>query len=305
MSRSDPNVDAVVVTYNRFYKLQNCLNAIRDQSWPVRHIHVVDNNSTDGTREWLRANADRYGLVLHLLDHNGGGAGGFNVGLREAYASGADWVWVMDDDVLPKPESLQALTMSPFFVAHIGGEKTVGFLSSRVEWTDGNVCLMNIPVPKWPWNDSFKEMRSSLPCVSNSFVSCMVSREGIDRVGLPIKEFFIWADDTEYTRRLSYHFSCYYVDDSVVVHDTPMNRLPTYSDVNRDNLWKYKCDIRNVAAFEARVGRKLDFFIAASYVLKNSLASFRANKDVRILGVLLREGIRGLFWNYKTLIERP
>jgi len=281
------------------------LEAIRGQAFSVRHIHVVDNNSNDGTREWLQANADRYNLILHLLDYNGGGAGGFNFGMRQAYQVGADWVWLMDDDVLPAPECLQALTASPFFRSHTKGERTIGFLSSRVEWIDGSVCLMNIPVAKWPWNGSFQAMESSLPCVSNSFVSCLVSREGIDRVGLPIKEFFIWADDTEFTRRLSYNFECYYIDKSVAIHDTPTNRLPTYSDVNRGNLWKYKCDIRNMAAFEARIGRNSDLLVAGAYVIKNSLASFKSNKDFKILLTLLREGLRGIFWNYKKLIERP
>lgn len=91
MSRSHPNVDAVVVTYNRIEKLRRCLEAIRGQAFSVRHIHVVDNNSNDGTREWLQANADRYNLILHLLDYNGGGAGGFNFGMRQAYQVGADW----------------------------------------------------------------------------------------------------------------------------------------------------------------------------------------------------------------------
>lgn len=303
MSRENPQVDAVVVTYNRLEKLKTCIDAINAQTVSVRTIHVVDNNSSDGTKAWLLENAERLNITPHLLDYNGGGAGGFNVGIKAAYAAGADWTWVMDDDVYPKPDCLKTIVESPFYQLHAQGARDIGFLSSRVEWVDGAVCLMNIPVIKWPPNGSFHEAASSLPSISNSFVSCFVSRLGVERVGLPVKEFFIWYDDTEYTRRLSYHFECYYLDDSVVVHDTPNNSLPDYTQVTRQNLWKYKCDIRNVAAFEAAVGRRSDKLIALRYVLKNSKKAYRSTRDWKIFKTLLFSGLKGMFWKYKKLIE--
>ncbi|MFD1198955.1 glycosyltransferase [Brucella gallinifaecis] len=303
MSRENPYIDAVVVTFNRLEKLKSCISAINAQSITVRTIHVVDNNSTDGTREWLLENAKTLNITPHLLNHNGGGAGGFNAGIRAACNVGADWIWVMDDDVYPKSDCLKAVVNSPFFVQHTKGIKNIGFLSSRVEWTDGSVCLMNIPVSKWPPNGAFHEAPSALPCLSNSFVSCFITREGVERVGLPVKEFFIWYDDTEYTRRLSYNFECYYLDNSVVVHDTPNNNLPDYSQITHQNLWKYKCDIRNVAAFESAVGRRTDKLIALRYVLKNSWMAYKASKSLKIYRVLLLSGFRGIFWHYKKLIE--
>lgn len=113
MSRKNPLMDAVVVTYNRLNKLKNCIAAIKAQSVAVRFIHVVDNNSSDGTKEWLLENAERLNIIPHILDYNGGGAGGFNVGIRAAYSAGADWTWVMDDDVYPKPDCLKALVGNP------------------------------------------------------------------------------------------------------------------------------------------------------------------------------------------------
>ncbi|MGC0055118.1 glycosyltransferase family 2 protein [Brucella pituitosa] len=303
MNKDKAAVDAVVVTYNRLEKLRGCLEALSRQTREVRHIHVVDNNSTDGTREWLKANSQRLNLILHLLDHNSGGAGGFNTGIRAATKMDADWVWVMDDDVVPEPSCLQAAMESPFSIQHQAGSRTVGFLSSRVEWIDGSLCVMNIPVAKWPWNSTFREMPSSLPCVSCSFVSCFISREAIQKVGLPVKEFFIWHDDTEYTRRVSEHFDCFYVDTSVVIHVTPRNMLPTYSEISKHNIWKYKYDIRNVAAVEARAGRKADKLISLRYVLKNSWAALKTTKNTKIYLVLLYYGIRGIFWNYKKNIE--
>jgi GT2 family glycosyltransferase len=304
MTRANPRIDAVVVTRDRLPKLQACIAALRAQVEAPGRILVVDNQSGDGTRDWLRNQAARDPqIVCEFLEANTGGAGGFHAGIRRAYRDGADWVWVMDDDVVPASDCLAALIRSPYFRQHAAGTRTIGFLSSRVEWIDGTVCLMNIPVGRWPWNGAFHEMDSSLPVVSNSFVSCLISREGIARVGLPVKEFFIWADDTEYTRRLSWHFECFYVDASRAVHDTPANMLPTYSQVTPDNLWKYLCDIRNTAAFEASVGRRLDRLIALRYVATNTREAWRATRDPVLAARLALSGLRGMFWNYKKLIE--
>ncbi|MDM7851885.1 glycosyltransferase family 2 protein [Pseudochrobactrum kiredjianiae] len=303
MSRKNPLMDAVVVTYNRLDKLKNCIAAINAQSVAVRFIHVVDNNSSDGTKEWLLENAERLNIIPHILDYNGGGAGGFNVGIKAAYNAGADWTWVMDDDVYPKLDCLKALVESSFFHSHTQGTREIGFLASRVEWVDGSICLMNIPVLNWPPNASFHEAKSSLPLTSSSFVSCFISRVGVERVGLPVKEFFIWCDDTEYTRRLSKNFDCYYLDDSVVIHDTPSNNLPDYSQVTHQNLWKYKCEIRNVAAIEAVASGKSKKIRALRQVLKNSKKAYRATRDFKIFKALLLSGIRGAFWDYKKHIE--
>jgi GT2 family glycosyltransferase len=101
-----PVVWAVVVTYNRRALLEQCLDALRAQTRPPDRILVVDNASTDGTAEWVRGQDD---VVALLLDENVGGAGGFHAGMRLAHAGGADWLWLMDDDTIPRPDALERL----------------------------------------------------------------------------------------------------------------------------------------------------------------------------------------------------
>lgn len=49
MSIKKPRVHAVVVTYNRKKLLEECVNAVLKQSYPVDKLIIIDNNSTDGT----------------------------------------------------------------------------------------------------------------------------------------------------------------------------------------------------------------------------------------------------------------
>jgi cyclopropane-fatty-acyl-phospholipid synthase len=69
---------------------------------------VVDNASTDHTREVLDAHTGLAVQRIHL-DTNTGGSGGFRAGTEAAYDQGFDRIWLMDDDVVPAPDCLALL----------------------------------------------------------------------------------------------------------------------------------------------------------------------------------------------------
>ena len=82
-------VVAVVVTYNRLNLLQRVVGALKGQSKKLDKIYIVNNGSTDGTKEWLDGQT---GLnVIH--QENVGGSGGFYRGIQEASKEECDWIW--------------------------------------------------------------------------------------------------------------------------------------------------------------------------------------------------------------------
>ncbi|MER3603731.1 MAG: hypothetical protein C4298_08345, partial [Thermus sp.] len=85
-------VCAVVVTYNRKELLRECLETLRGQTRKVDHILVVDNASTDGTEEVLRAEFPEVEVLR--LPENQGSSGGFHEGMKRAYEEGFDWLWL-------------------------------------------------------------------------------------------------------------------------------------------------------------------------------------------------------------------
>ena len=87
-------VTAVVVTYNRVNLLQRVVKALESQTIELYKIFVVNNGSTDGTKEWLDSQTNL--TVIH--QDNVGGSGGFYRGIKEASKEETDWIWCMDDD---------------------------------------------------------------------------------------------------------------------------------------------------------------------------------------------------------------
>lgn len=221
---SNSKVAALVVTYNRKELLKECLAAVTAQTYRAETIVVIDNASTDGTDELFAANGELGGipgLSYRRMDANLGGAGGFKEGIRECMELGCDWVWLMDDDCIAQPDTLRALISASEASLAFGDRPS--FLASSVYGPAGEV--MNVPLLDTRstangYADWYRPLASGMVEIEcATFVSLLISANAIEKVGLPIADFFIWGDDTEYTTRLTHYFGpAYLVGASQVVH---------------------------------------------------------------------------------------
>ena len=175
---------AVIVTYNRKAMLQRCLRALCTQTAGVPELWVIDNASTDGTAE-LVAQLNLPTMHYYNTGKNLGGAGGFACGIQQAACSGAEYLWIMDDDCLPEPDALQQLLQAD---AELDGQ--YGWLSSRALAPDGKDQPMNLQ-RSTPYKDLASFAGPRQPAVMASFVSLFLRSSTVQRFGLPIAEFFI------------------------------------------------------------------------------------------------------------------
>ncbi|WP_127129385.1 glycosyltransferase family 2 protein [Georgenia sp. SYP-B2076] len=241
-------VGAVVVTFNRLALLEQTLAGLEAQERPVDHIVIINNASTDGTKEYLESREYAVPVTVRHLATNTGGAGGFSEGTEVAYGLGMDAIWLMDDDTVPRPGAL-----GPLVSSLQDAEERLGFLPSfacsMVLWDkDGSLCEMNTPEPTWDWARSLALGADYTLMKSCSFVSVLITREAVHAVGLPSANFFIWYDDAEYTQRLSKYRPGIFVADSKVDHMLPANRGVNWGDVNEKNIWKFEYGARNQVA---------------------------------------------------------
>lgn len=244
---SAARVAAVVVTWNRRALLMECLACLKAQTRRDMAILVIDNASTDGTGEAVADLAASGEILYYNTSRNLGGAGGFQYGVRKAVEAGCEYVWLMDDDSMPGPAALQALMAA--------GEKLgdFGWLSGKALWTDGSPCRMNIQRDMKMGNLTELD-GDAVPAGAATFVSLLVPSKVVRDVGLPIKEFFIWADDLEYTRRISRKYPCYVIPESVTVHKCATNNGGNISTDVPERIQRYRLAYRNEVYIYRREG---------------------------------------------------
>ncbi len=200
-------VCAVVVTYNRKALLAECLQGLLKQTRPLDAILVVDNASTDGTEEMLATCFPQVHVLR--LPENQGGAGGFHAGMKHAYGSGFDWMWVMDDDVEPLPTALQVMLcyapVSDFIHVRRHYQGTAFPWEGRWDFSFPE----KRPLPK---DISFDDGREWIEVNYACFEGALIHRRVVDHIGYPDPRFFILGDDTIYGYRASQWTKVIYVN---------------------------------------------------------------------------------------------
>lgn len=216
---SPTKVAAIVVTYNRAADLCNCVTALCGQTRTPEAIYVVDNHSTDSTREIMMSNGwlspdtaperSEAGLlyrtrviaapgraitVCYLFkDVNDGGAGGFYAGMKLAYDEGYDRLWMMDDDGRPDDSSLEQLLF-------MSEKYDIDYANPMVLRTD-DPSRMPWPLPAGAEVSAYEGMEIYEGHV-NPFNGTFIHRRIPASIGFIKKEMFIWGDEVEYTSRV-------------------------------------------------------------------------------------------------------
>jgi GT2 family glycosyltransferase len=168
-------------------------------------------------------------VTLVALDENQGATGGFYEAIAAGLRAGADWLWLLDDDSIARPDALEQLLV---VLDRVEGPLAPSGLCSRVEWSDGSPHVMNRPVVRPDNGQQLVDAvrRRLFPIRAASWVSVLISSEAVERFGMPLRQFFYQADDIEYTARMLRHTPGYYVPRSVVVHATPTQHTAVDDD---------------------------------------------------------------------------
>lgn len=241
-------VYALVVTYNRKALLIECLNAILAQSRMPDKIVVIDNASTDGTRELFSKGGAFDDQIFRYvkMEKNTGGAGGFYEGIKQTYSE-CDYIWLMDDDTIPNPHTLEGLCNS---VNQIGDKAS--FFASIVFGPEGepmNLPVVDISATKNGYADWYFSLDKQMVKIkSATFVSLLINTVAVKSVGLPLDWYFIWGDDTEYTLRLTkYYGPAYFTAQSSVLHKRfNVKNLSIRDEENKNRIKMYFYFYRNM-----------------------------------------------------------
>ncbi|WP_426225382.1 glycosyltransferase [Pseudarthrobacter sp. DSP2-3-2b1] len=190
------NLYAVVVTYNRADFLQNLLGSFSRLGTRPYRILVVDNASTDHTGDVVSRAIAAGDLPIHYerLATNVGGSGGFSRGVELALAAGAEWLWLMDDDVEVLPGAVEALDrFTPDYSCLIG--RRYDAAGKPFFWQHHFVEALGVFLPVS--GDVFRKSDVFRTNVGN-FEGMLMTAALARSIGLPDPRFFITWDDLIY-----------------------------------------------------------------------------------------------------------
>ena len=143
MSAESPPVFAAVLHYgvnpdgSARTLLRESLDSLLKMHYPRMTLAVIDNGSTDGSQEMLGREYPRVQLI-----ENGANLGvgeGYNVGLREGARRGADWILLLNNDIIADPGMLSKMIDAGLADPKIGilGPKTYFHSEPTTLWYAG------------------------------------------------------------------------------------------------------------------------------------------------------------------------
>ena len=191
----------IIVTYNNRDLNRMCLESINERTdWPNFEVIVVDNNSTDGTPEYLMEAEKTYPNVKVILNEsNLGFAAANNIGLREA---GGDYLVLLNNDTVVTRGWLSTL------IRHLASDPSIGLIGpvtnatgneARVDVGYGNVDEM----PSWAahWVREHDDEVFSIPMLAMFCVA--MRRTVLQKVGLLDERFAVGMfEDDDFSMRI-------------------------------------------------------------------------------------------------------
>lgn len=122
-----PGIDIIVLCFNNIAHIKKCVEAIHWNTLSEHKLIVIDQNSTDGSREWLLSCPHIDKLILNK-DNNGAWEGR-NQGLREAEH---EWQMFLDSDTEIRQMGWDSAMIS------YGKDPKVGLVEARVQLYNGD-----------------------------------------------------------------------------------------------------------------------------------------------------------------------
>jgi len=192
-----PKVSIIVLNYNGKNCIEKTLKSVYRVNYPDFNVVLVDNNSTDGSLEFIRRNFPKIGIIKN--DQNLGFSAGNNIGIKYALERGADYILLLNYDTEVKSNFLLHLikTMqsdkkngigSP--VIFKGKNKDIWFSGGKIGWIKMKTFHQTKKIVKDYFNSDYI-----------SGCSMIIKKDVFEKIGLLDEDFFLYWEDADFSLR--------------------------------------------------------------------------------------------------------
>ena len=294
-----PQVIVLVLSYNGKYLLHECLSSYLANVYPNYKIIVIDNGSTDGTREYVESEFPEVEVIR--TEKNLKYSGGLNFGLEHAFLNqNTDYVVITNNDVVADKylvsslvETAQSQSDAGFVIGKVYYHEkpdifqTVGKRFDPVLWNGGHIGQGE------PDNGQYDRIEKRDWCDD---IYWLVKREVWGKTGGYDTEFAFQGEDFDWQVRAKHlGYKIYYTPHAKLWHKESMtigktSPMKAYYDARNPLIIHMK--YRSPREFRTYFYIRLKLLLEATYKQILRLRFKHALANIRGLVSALKWGIR-------------
>ena len=227
-AKLSPEVAVIVVTYNGEPWIRGCLSSLRDLG-PSNQVIVVDNASTDDTCRVVESEFPQAQLIRSTV--NIGFGRGNNLGISQALAGGARYIFLLNQDAYVLPTTIGELTS--FMAEHTDvGVASPLHCSPHADAVDMKTLRFYIQAyaPDYLSDACMGRAANSYLLHGVNAAAWFVRAEAFEKAGGFDPLFFMYGEDDDLLMRWEHHgISFALLPSCRVVHlrQSPTRPLPT------------------------------------------------------------------------------
>lgn len=236
-----PKIYCVIACYNDLKWVEYCLESLKNSVYPIE-ILVVDDASTDGSREFIKKNYPEVQLVEE--ENNNGFSVANNKGIKKALRQGAEYLFLLNMDASIEPDTISVLLriaesnpdygiISPMQMN--GAGTAIDYLFSTY-----------LEPKKCPdlYSDIYTGNTEEIYPIYNVNAAAWFIRSDIfKKIGLFDETFFVYGSDDNFVDRVKYYgFKVGVTPQTNIFHDRE-HRIPDINSIKTDyrkQIWRMK-----------------------------------------------------------------
>lgn len=208
MTNLTPKISIILPTYNRAHLIGKSIDAVLNQTYPHFELIIIDDCSTDNTKEFIQTYSDER-IKYIKLEENRGASGARNEGIKIAKY---DYIAFCDSDDFFDEKKLE-LQINAFLESN---DDKLGFVYHKFKYVTGTLSGTVFPNNEWPIEDMSGRLYERL--FLGNLIGCptiMATRECIEISGF-FDESYPALEDFDYALKMAKNFHGKFIDEALL-----------------------------------------------------------------------------------------
>lgn len=223
--KNNPFVSIIIVNFNGYKYLKECLDSLYNNTYQNFEIIVVDNNSSDESCNFIHKNYPKVKLIEEKSNH--GFAGGNNIGYKN---STGDVIILLNNDTKVEKDFIKNFiqVFDEFPNCAAAQSKIVLYddhtkLDSAGSFWSPITILYHFGLFR---NSNDNKFNKPYKVFSAKGASLIIKKEVIEKVGLFVDEFWHYYEETDFCHRIiNAGYDIYYYPKALCFHKIGVSRI--------------------------------------------------------------------------------